>query len=287
MPIGLEKSLLFPEIKGRIRYIKEAYERTTAWLRQTRSYRLWRDLERPESHKGLLWIKGKPASGKSTAMKSAMTYEQESCLVASFFFDSKGGHLQRTAIGMFRSLVYQLAKSDEIICKALSDSWTHNVQDVYTSSYNWRLAELESFLEDVVKLPLTQPIFLFIDGLDECDKLAKANNTCGGACDAVEFFQGLLTRANEYGTTLRICLSSRTSFVYGNQSNSLVLDQENKASIETYARIRFENYRDTLTTRELHTVSTDIANRASGIFLWAKLVVDVFLEELDSGKTVK
>lgn len=66
------------------------------------------------SDRGLLWIKGKPGSGKSTLVKYAKDalppiYGKET-LVFSFFFHGRGRELQKTPIGLFQCLLHQLLK---------------------------------------------------------------------------------------------------------------------------------------------------------------------------------
>ena len=90
MPTRLKKSLLFDDVHSRMNAVNSPAD-TTAWLRQLDAYKSWCSLENFVSHSGLLSIKGKSGSGKSTALKSAMMHAQDdkSTPVASFYFNSK------------------------------------------------------------------------------------------------------------------------------------------------------------------------------------------------------
>jgi hypothetical protein len=63
---------------------------------------------------------GGPGAGKSTLMKYA--YQEAStnrlllknCIILGFFFYGQGEKLQRTPLGLFRSLLHQILSNDKI-----------------------------------------------------------------------------------------------------------------------------------------------------------------------------
>jgi ABC-type molybdenum transport system ATPase subunit/photorepair protein PhrA len=64
-----------------------------------------------------MWIKGKPGSGKSTLLRYAehelkKTIVKKKVLTLSFFFHGRGEELQRSPLGMYRSLLYQVLKQE-------------------------------------------------------------------------------------------------------------------------------------------------------------------------------
>ena len=87
--------------------IGSAVSGTCEWLLQHKTYRAWATCDR-----SLLWVKGKPGSGKSTLLKYALDNHgaRDSDLVLSFFFHGRGDELQRTPLGLFRSLLHQVLK---------------------------------------------------------------------------------------------------------------------------------------------------------------------------------
>ncbi|KAH7123077.1 hypothetical protein EDB81DRAFT_731796 [Dactylonectria macrodidyma] len=68
---------------------------------------LCRSWKAVENH-GFLWIRGKLGAGKSTIMsfayKEATKHNQS--IVISFFFNARGGSLERSTTGMYRSLLF-------------------------------------------------------------------------------------------------------------------------------------------------------------------------------------
>jgi hypothetical protein len=103
------QSLAFHEMNMRGNDIKQQTPTTCSWLLEHESYKSW--LSRKN---GLLWIKGNPGVGKSTLMKYALheckkhTPVNSELVIASFFFHGRGSPLQKSSLGLFRSLLYQI-----------------------------------------------------------------------------------------------------------------------------------------------------------------------------------
>src|SRR3982074_2550846 len=99
--------LAYQEMDYREQEIRKAHINSCNWILEHPSYREWMT----KSH-GLLGIRGKPGSGKSTLMKKIFRllseWKDPNCAQLAFFFHRRGTALQRTQIGMFRSLLYQL-----------------------------------------------------------------------------------------------------------------------------------------------------------------------------------
>ena len=87
--------------------IDRAVTGTCEWLHRHEIYRNW-----AASDRGLLWIKGKPGSGKSILVKYALDNHgaRDNVIVLSFFFHGRGSKLQRTPLGLFQSLLHQVLK---------------------------------------------------------------------------------------------------------------------------------------------------------------------------------
>ncbi|KAL7972633.1 hypothetical protein HDV63DRAFT_393258 [Trichoderma sp. SZMC 28014] len=108
---ALLKSLKFDQHKDRHDHIKAAHAETCKWLQKSAEYLDWLDPGKIHDHHGFLWIKGKPGAGKSTIMKFALATARKSMgdgIIISFFFNARGGSLEKSTIGMYRSLLLQL-----------------------------------------------------------------------------------------------------------------------------------------------------------------------------------
>ncbi|KAF4468128.1 nacht and ankyrin domain-containing [Fusarium albosuccineum] len=103
------KSLEFPEMDSRLYDIDTAAAGTCEWILLHETYTSW-----VSSDRALLWIKGKPGSGKSTLLRYILEHTMETTntgeedLILSFFFHGRGTELQRTTLGLFRTLLYHL-----------------------------------------------------------------------------------------------------------------------------------------------------------------------------------
>ncbi|KAL9570478.1 hypothetical protein ACKAV7_005409 [Fusarium commune] len=113
------RSLAFPEMDSRFNDVDAAAEGTCEWLLRQKEYTSWASCNR-----GLLWIKGKPGSGKSTLLQYVLNHviaisnTGEGALILSFFFHGRGTELQKTPLGLFRSLLHQLLRQ---VPEALTD----------------------------------------------------------------------------------------------------------------------------------------------------------------------
>ena len=108
----LQDSLSFSQMDFRYAAIQAAHRQTCQWLFNTAEYKRWRDPELRQAHHGLLWVKGKPGSGKSTITKVALQHARKTYLDEKhicFFFNGRGDGLEKSVKGMFRSLLHQVA----------------------------------------------------------------------------------------------------------------------------------------------------------------------------------
>ncbi len=112
------RSLGFRGIEARLHDIAAAYSGTCDWLFSTTQFRKWRDCADLPGYNGVLWIKGKPGAGKSTLMKHALRHCEEvfaDHLIVAYFFNAQGEILEKTPLGMLRSIVYQLLDKDDTL----------------------------------------------------------------------------------------------------------------------------------------------------------------------------
>ena len=266
------KSLGFPGMGDRSNDIESAAPGTCEWLLRHEIYKSWAVCEQ-----GLLWIKGKPGSGKSTLLRHALdnvqkvpTFRDED-LVLSFFFHGRGNELQKNPLGLFRSLLHQiLSKVPEALPDLVAkfQNWHYNIRNSKEECYEWHLSELQRFFaSSLSKILQSRPIWLFMDALDEC-----------GEENAVSIYRDfksrLKTRSLE-SLRFHICFTCRHYPILdtGNASE-ISLEHENKQDISTYVR-------DLLSESPILTTSGIpdlVTNRANGVFMWARLVVEHILK---------
>ncbi|KAF5257312.1 hypothetical protein FOXYS1_12164, partial [Fusarium oxysporum] len=260
------KSLAFLEMDSRSNDIDTAATGTCEWLLRHQMYTRWAFCDRD-----LLWIKGNPGSGKSTLLRYALNNitlipnTRERALIFSFFFHGRGTELQRTPLGLFRSLLYQLREVPD----ALSDLVATFQQRCETigkpgEQWQWHPRELQRFFElSLLKVLKTRPVWLLVDALDECGE--------ENAVDLAEEFKSLLQRLPPSGLKqFHICFTCRHYPI-------LVLDgmfevwveKENRKDISTFVQDKLSSFRG----RTSCMIPELIMNRAEGVFMWAWLVV--------------
>ncbi|KAI8626567.1 ankyrin repeat-containing protein [Xylariaceae sp. FL1651] len=271
------KSLAFPEMDGRYNDVDQAVEGTCAWLLNHHSFRDW-----ISQHRGLLWILGKPGSGKSTLLKYALqkapNINEKNVITISFFFHGRGHELQRTPLGLFRSLLHQLLNRVPGALPDLVDKFEELQKTVGSpgEKWHWHQEQLRHFLETSLLRSLKRfSVMLFVDALDECGT--------EGAVKLIEFFKTLLKNLGPSTTRFGICFTCRHyPILEKNLKLVISLESQNKDDIAKYVG-------DQLSALEIHhdTYVSMITTRASGVFLWAHLVVKKVLELEREGRAVK
>src|SRR6266516_2880537 len=122
---------------------------TCGWLYSHKSYSTWL------GQHGLLWIKGKPGAGKSTLLNYALRsirQGSDNFVTASFFFHGRGHFMQKTPIGLFRSLLHQILT--QIRRPLLSEFHSifkrkRETQGIPGKDWDWGERELRDFLETI------------------------------------------------------------------------------------------------------------------------------------------
>ena len=107
------ESLMFEEMDARYLTIDALLAPSSCrWLLDREEYKRWQDFGSISEHHGFLWIKGKAGAGKSTLMKFTFNHAEktrrEDQTVVSFFFNARGAPIERSLIGMYRALLYQI-----------------------------------------------------------------------------------------------------------------------------------------------------------------------------------
>ncbi len=195
------RSLAFPEMDNRSNDIDAAAEGTCEWLFHHEMYRSW-----VVCNRSLLWIKGNPGSGKSTLMRYALdnvmvASSKTDALVLSFFFHGRGVELQRTPLGLFRSLLHQLLGRVPDEMPGLVAAFGNHRRD-FEGKWEWRLSELQQYFKSsLINVLDKRPIWLFIDALDECGK----ENAVGLVAELKSLIQGLPTTRFPF----HVCFSCR------------------------------------------------------------------------------
>ncbi|KAK3946492.1 hypothetical protein QBC32DRAFT_392167 [Pseudoneurospora amorphoporcata] len=196
------RSLSFNAIHIRRDKIPPAHPSTCEWIRETAKFRQWRDRTDLSRHNAVLWIKGHPGTGKSTLMKHIWSYcqrELQARTTAAYFFHARGDLLEKTPLGMIRSLVCQLLMEEESTYQHFLPLFRRKKQ--LHIKLEWGEAELQEFLLSEMQTYQGKPLVLLVDALDECSELQVQ--------DVVDFLELLSITYIRHGLNVSICLSSR------------------------------------------------------------------------------
>jgi KAP family P-loop domain len=269
-------SLSFQQIDARLLNIKKAHDRTCNWLFEQLEYKQWLDRDLTDDHHGFLWIKGKPGAGKSTMMKHTLLKIRRllaSAAIVSFFFNARGDILERSTLGMYRSLLLQLLTAIPF----LQDDFVRmsSRKRRHSDVHEWNIEELQEVFIAAVKGLQQHRLVCFIDALDEC----KENEVR----ELVEFLEGLGDIAVSSGTSLNICLSSRHyPHIRIQKGIQLIVERQggHDKDIETYVESKFKVPH----SKQMDDIRAEILSRASGVFLWVVLVVQMLNKEYDHGQ---
>jgi hypothetical protein len=284
----LLNSLRFESINERQNYVQQRvgnYDTTFAWIFDRTKGHVF--AEWLASEDTLFWISGKPGSGKSSLVNFILDQLQSGSAgwpavrewagaalvqVSSFFFYRPAPDaLQKTLCGMWRSLCFQILNEDRDLALAVLDdevapeSVRRHLERGIDSQLSWLTKDLQLLFQHLAS-KTTRRHFLLIDGLDEC----------------IDDHTLLLDEVKALGScrSLKICCSSRPNNPFrAGFSNTPSL----KVQDLTWEDIHGVVSRALLKTEAWFLVH-EIARRAEGVFLWAKLVTNDVKRGLSDGE---
>ena len=291
--VRIVRSLQFKAMSIRHSKITDAYHKTFKWVfgdhrlppsdpRSKIGLRTWL-----ESGSGIFWVSGKAGSGKSTLMKwlydephTIMSLEtwagQSELSSASFYFWNAGTDMQKSQLGLLRSLLHELlTHNPDVISQVCHARWNTPIRH----SAPWTLSELKEAFSQLRNIACEARKFcFFIDGLDEYEG------------DHFELIEVILETANS--PYIKLCVSSRPwncfEDAFGkSDDHKLYLQDLTRQDIEIYVKAKLTKPISATMARNDHgryqLFTLEIVDRAEGVFLWVYLVVRSLLEGLSNG----
>ncbi|KAH8977213.1 hypothetical protein EDB86DRAFT_2838218 [Lactarius hatsudake] len=248
------------------------HEGTAAWCTKGITLADWK------ASGSLLWIHGKPGSGKSI-LSSVIIGDIKSMsnagsvFLAYFYFDFKDKAKQDIR-ALLSSLLVQLSDQSDIFCDALFSS--------YSAHKRGSEQPTDESLSQCLKYMLTTagpvPIYLILDALDECPYGSGLPSPREKLLDLVDELVKLCL------PTLRLCVTSRPEFdirtvlkPLATQQVSLHDESGQMRDIKNYVTDvvrsdrRMKRWRD----EEKDTVIEKLAEKADGMFRWVYCQLEV------------
>ena len=233
------------------------------------------------SSEPLFWLRGKPASGKSTLtqylVRNDRTYsklrEYKNCewLTIYFFFDFRGGKgINNNFEGLLRSLLVQLLDAmPELKECAPTESSTY-----------WHEARLRECLLSAFDHS-SKGLCLFIDGLDEYE---------GDMLQLLRFLKKPQIVGEDSRTPRKIYVSSRPEPVPSELLEgmpSLSMSEENGRGIHAYIQSTIKDMPSMIAEDpQWRALCDGLVERADGVFLWARFALDELIQGFCKGESI-
>ncbi|KAF3256424.1 hypothetical protein TWF192_001849 [Orbilia oligospora] len=272
-------ALKFNHMDNRQVTIKTAHAETCRWLLTKPEFKNWLDDNQISDHHGFLWIKGKPGTGKSTLMKFALKHCERTIKKAkflSFFFNARGEGLEKSTIGMYRSLLYQLLKK---IPRLQTVFDTLGSPETLASAYSSDIRLLQDTFSRALGQMGQGRLVCFIDALDECDE-DQIREMLNFLWD-LGVNPDLDTPATSGGVQLRVCFSSRHyPHITLKKGREMILEGQEGHDRDIVSYLATELIGKGKTVQQIRE---EILKKSSGIFLWVVLVVQILNKVYDGG----
>jgi hypothetical protein len=271
---GLLESLRFDQIDARHMTIKIAHTKTCEWLLRKHEYLDWLDPKKIGKHGGFLWIKGKPGTGKSTIMKYVVTNartEMKDRVIISFFFNARGDNLEKSTIGMYRSLIVQLLERLPFLQEVIS-SLGSAIR--YDKGHQWGVESLKDLFYQTIQRISSASVLCFIDALDECNE--------DEIRDMISFFENVGESILPAGIDFRVCFSSRHyPHITILKGLSLILENQkgHTQDIVTYIKKELKIKNGSFANQ----IRAKLQDKASGVFIWVILAIGILNKGYDRG----
>jgi Ankyrin repeats (3 copies)/Ankyrin repeats (many copies) len=197
-----------------------------------------------------------------------------------FFFHGRGTVLQKTPIGMFRSLLHQIYNNVPSVRPPILAAFKEKKKIGEPGiGWQWQRNELKDlFSHAFAHAAESRPITLFVDALDE----AGADT----ASELAEYFHELNKLVVESKTT-KICISCRHYPVASsNTSLEIHVEDENQNDIATYVEEKLNTERLAFSVEQYQGLKETVVTRASGSFMWARLSISMIIRSIRDGESL-
>ncbi|KAI3336670.1 hypothetical protein HD806DRAFT_542484 [Xylariaceae sp. AK1471] len=270
------ETLKFPSMNDRRHNIERHTTRTCSWLLDDEVYKNWIKHQQQDDARGMMWLKGKPGAGKSTAMKAAFERVLQSqsiinCFTAAFFFDARGNTLNNSAFGLFRCLLFQLLPQYPEHLQRFS----RECGSLTEGKAEFTEPQLRSFFQSMFSSGEQKRAIIFVDALDECDEDAILSQAL--------FWRDVTRAANISEPSLSVFLSSRyyPSITVKN-CPEISMETHNTGDIATYVDWKLGlGFLGDIQEKDL--IRKTVVEKAAGVFLWVVLVTDAMLQKKNEG----
>jgi len=201
--------------------------------------------------------------------KALQQWSKRSLLVkSSFYFWHSGSELQKSLLGLLQSLLYHvLSVCPNLVSVIFPDRWNRN-DDFSPSDAVWSDQELHRAFEKLkTQTSIGAKFYFHVDGLDEYE---------GDPSDVIDIIEDLSLSPH-----FKFCVSSRPwnefEYAFGQKGSQLLrLHELTREDIELFTwdtLLSYRVYTENSNKDLLAGLVLEIVDRAQGVFLWVRLVL--------------
>lgn len=251
----------------------------------------------------MLWLAGKPGSGKSTLVKlivkrlqakyidevsgaaifdgsspqiSRIPHQKETIL-ANFYYSFRGGYTETSHELMLRSIAYQIFGQNDRLFTLIRDRF----RKLKSEKFVWTYHDLKLILRSLHDVSFNIKIFIVVDGMDESDNALRD--------DALKFLSTL--SASKSRCVVKVLIASRPDNgirPWMNHARYISLEKKNHQDIRVIVKSgikKLEQFRqsslyqgtellEVQDQKEVFTAAENyILENSCGVFLWVVLVL--------------
>lgn len=291
-------SLNLLEARDRIAEVERTFEGTYEWIfGKEVGFAEWL---RDRNSATIFWVQGKPGSGKSTVMKFALqnpetrrllgTCDNREWIIAGFFFDDRGSAIQKSINGLLCEILHHLFEKRRDLIDFAMPVYLGKVRYMQSSATDfgnvkWPTRDLAEVLSSITRQSAVQfNLCLFIDALDEHS---------GDQMKLIEVLSDLAEPRDSTSVCIKLCVASRAENIFQDAFKScpgFAIHKHTENDIKVYAEgrigLQLASELSQATERGLDYIINEIVERAQGVFIWVKLVVDEMVDGLCQGDSV-
>ena len=213
------------------------------------------------------------------ARSSQSRIDELTWTVAAFFFHDRGSQMQRTLTGMLQQILYSILGQVPALINCVMPLFADLAQTQRRRKPEWDSEHLQLALISIVAQREARVRILFlVDALDEHS---------GDNEQLASLLEKLIKKADNDYVSIKMCLASRSWTIFEEHFGNcpgFAIHNYTKPDIFDYvtSRLRLES-KVMQSAKGLTPVIELVTNRALGVFIWVKLVVDLLVKAIRDG----
>ena len=204
--------------------------------------------------------------------------------MVDFYFHDRGSTLQKSFSGLLRGILYQLLTEYEDLIPSILPMYNASLS--LGGSHTWSSEKelLRALTVITTQQVVRAEVCLFIDGLDEYE---------GDQLAFLKWMVSLTKASMPAGLQFKMCVSSRQLNIFENALNGFpgfVVQEMTHADISAFVTSKLQAQLVGHSPQQQairDTLAAEIVEKASGAFVWVKLVIDELCRGLVEGDSMQ